>query len=156
MTSRPLLPYALVATLVPCFADCGEVRYPVDSSAEGHTPHDAGAAGESCSAAAIPGPCDPVDLTGCAQGACYVLPSAGLACVCPAGTIDEGSPCNTTKLCKPGMLCAGTAPPGTCQRVCRASSGASVCLSGQFCRFLAQHPAFGYCDSLPDAGSTDS
>ena len=120
---------------------------------------DTAAEGGTCSAAGNPWPCDPVDLTGCAQGWCYVLPTEGQACVCVPGTLQQGSYCNTTTQCKPGTLCAGTVAPGICQRVCHANtdaSVASVCPSGRFCRFLTKHPSFGYCDLIPDAGPPDS
>jgi hypothetical protein len=130
-----------------------------DLGVDAAMPQDAAAEGGNCSAAGNPWPCDPVDLTGCAQGSCYVLPTLGQACVCVAGILNEGSPCNTTTLCKPGTLCAGTSPPGICRRVCRAdtdASVASVCPSGWFCRYLTQHPSFGYCDLVPDAGPPDA
>lgn len=104
----------------------------------------------NCSASGVPGPCDPIGPSGCAQGACYLLPVLGQACVCPIGTISEGSPCNTTKLCVPGKLCAGNQAPGICRKVCRPD--ASTCPTGMFCRSLSAQPAYGYCDPSADAG----
>jgi hypothetical protein len=109
-----------------------------------------GLAGErTCSPNGILATCDPLAQTGCKEGACYPA-KGGFACVCPEGTIGEGSACNLTRECAPGLVCAGTSAPGVCRQVC--DTAAPTCDAGS-CIPLTAFPGFGYCaPGSADAG----
>lgn len=109
-----------------------------------------GLAGErTCSPNGILAACDPLAQTGCKEGACYPA-KGGFACVCPPGTIGEGSACNSTRECAAGHVCAGTSAPGLCRRVC--DPAAPACDAGS-CTPLAAFPGLGYCaPGAADAG----
>ena len=81
--------------------------------------------------------CDPVGLSGCVVGQCYVLKNLGSACVCP-GAVPTGGSCSTTSECAPGNVCAGTEPPGVCRPTCdpdAADCAARIVdLYGEICR----------------------
>ena len=97
-----------------------------------------------CTPTGVPTACEPITVTGCAAGACY-LTTVGTACVCPAGTQGPGLTCVTTTDCTPGHVCVGTAPPGVCRKMC--DSGTSKpCPGSEVCIQITLHPMFGYCE----------
>jgi hypothetical protein len=110
-----------------------------------------GDADAACSTTGVIADCDPVALTGCSQGGCYLLPhGAGTACVCPPGTVTNGNDCETTIRCTPGSLCQGTAAPGTCRSVCELDASPGMCSSGLFCEAHGSYINYGYC--MPSDG----
>ncbi len=137
-----LLVVAIVISLVACG---GETVRETDASGGGGGGSGAGASGAgTCSAAGVPQDCDPIGLTGCAAGVCYVVKNQGSACVCPSGGISTGGSCNTSVECAPGHVCAGTRAPGVCRKTCLPS--APACGTGQKCTFITALPSFGYCE----------
>lgn len=113
----------------------------LEARAEGSVPDTAA----GCTAEGNPAACDPIDLVGCASGACYVLKDKNTACVCTPGTAAVGDNCNTTTECAPGAVCAGTAAPGTCRALCETASPA--CPSTDKCTgFPPYENGFGYCE----------
>lgn len=97
-----------------------------------------------CSPEGVTTSCDPIGATGCDKGDCYVTSTAGVSCVCPAGSVQTGEACNSTPDCAPGNVCAGTAAPGTCRSTCAPL--APACGTGLKCTFITAYPNFGYCE----------
>lgn len=97
-----------------------------------------------CSPDGVLSLCDPVNVKGCYEGTCYLIPFRGVSCVCPVGTAAEGEACNTTVECAPGHVCAGTSPPGTCRRTC--DSNTPDCPTGLQCTPINGFPQYGYCE----------
>ena len=133
----------------------GRYFVPADGGPDGSAPTDAsgrdGPVGKDegpdpdsggCSPGGVPSSCDPVLVTGCGAGSCYVTPS-GIGCVCPAGTSATGTACSTTVECAPGNVCAGTAPPGVCRKTCAPQ--ASQCNSAETCIAIAGYTQIGFC-----------
>ena len=107
-------------------------------------------AGDACAPNDVVTTCDPLAASSCAGGgACYLIKGQYLDCVCPPGTIDEGSACNTAVECKPGLTCfssTGT-PPGACRRLCDLKSPS--CSSGEACAEIPNFTTLGYCSPSP-------
>lgn len=95
-----------------------------------------------CSPSGTPTSCDPVLVTGCPSGSCYVTVD-GIGCVCPAGTAATGAACSTTVQCAPGNVCAGTSAPGLCRKTCDPQ--AAQCGSGETCTAIKGYTQVGYC-----------
>jgi hypothetical protein len=95
-----------------------------------------------CSPSGVATACNPIAVTGCTAGACY-LTTPGTVCVCPAGTQVLGGTCMTTTDCQPGHVCAGTSAPGICRPMC--DPAAPKCGANEFCINVTLHPTFGYC-----------
>lgn len=96
-----------------------------------------------CSATGSPTTCDPVQVSGCLAGSCYIILNKGSSCVCPEGTAATGDPCNTTAECAPGNVCAGTVAPGTCRATCDTAS--PNCDATETCNAINGLPQWGYC-----------
>lgn len=124
-----------------------------DGASRDSAPSEGGASegGANCSTTGVKASCDPVKLTGCAKGQCYIVRGAGAACVCPAGSNGLDQPCNTTTACAPGHVCAGTTAPGTCRRACDPT--APNCATGLTCTPVNQLPMFGFCEPPRDGGA---
>jgi hypothetical protein len=99
-----------------------------------------------CSPDGVAASCDPVALTGCAAGFCYVLKSKGPACVCPEGTAGRDKSCSTTTDCEAGHVCAGGSQPGTCRATCDPQKS-DACGAGATCVQIASFPSYGYCSN---------
>jgi hypothetical protein len=150
-----LLPLGLLSALFVGGGCTGQVSVPDDSSTpteavlEGARGAEAkpreGAAGESsgCSASGVTTSCDPLQLTGCSSGSCYLVGS-GTGCVCPAGTVTSGGSCTVTRNCLPGYVCAGSQAPGTCRPLCDPS--ASKCTGSTTCTVIQTVTQYGYCE----------
>jgi hypothetical protein len=111
-----------------------------------------GGEGGACSPTGTKASCDPVALSGCAKGTCYIAPKVGSVCVCPAGTLTEGSTCYTTVECKAGHLCAGSLPSGICRETCDPKQ--DTCPTGKYCLYLTDFPQWGFCKPKKDGGTT--
>lgn len=96
-----------------------------------------------CSPSGTPTSCDPVLVTGCPSGSCYVTVN-GVVCVCPAGTAATGTACSTTVQCAPGNVCAGSSAPGLCRKTCDPQ--AAQCGSGETCTAIKGYTQVGYCE----------
>jgi hypothetical protein len=96
-----------------------------------------------CSPSGTPTSCDPVLVTGCPSGSCYVTVN-GIVCVCPAGTTATGAACSTTVQCAPGNVCAGTSAPGLCRKTCDPQ--AAQCGTGETCTAIQGYTQVGYCE----------
>lgn len=125
---------------------------PADGPAD-HAPgpdHDvatdgSGPDGPLCLPTGVKASCDPLNVSGCAQGSCYIVLYKGSVCVCPAGTIATGGTCYTTVECAPGNVCAAPAPPtGICRATCDPAAS-SPCPSGESCTAINGLPKWGYC-----------
>jgi hypothetical protein len=94
--------------------------------------------------------CDPVGAatTGCAPGlACFLFAGESPDCDCPGGkrTGDDGTPCQDSDTCKPGMFCVSMAGAKTCRPLCRLD--APQCAAGHTCTHLIDpdYKTFGAC-----------
>lgn len=140
--ARWIMVHLLLVVLCSCTGETGS-KTVVDGD-----PQAAGDGGgaSSCSTGGIAASCDPLTGGGCGSaGSCYLVKNQGPSCVCPAASAGDGAACNTTTECAPGLVCAGSAAPGTCRKVC--DPVASDCLNGDFCRAITAFPSHGYCDS---------
>lgn len=99
--------------------------------------------GQLCAAKGVAHSCDPVKLSGCTQGSCYMTAKLGPACVCPVGSAKEGASCKTGVACAPGLACVGTSAPGICRAVCLRSKGG--CPSGKHCDSIQGASTYGVC-----------
>lgn len=98
----------------------------------------------SCSPEDATTTCDPVTPSGCAAGAgCYLVKGAYVDCVCPAGTVAPGGPCNTSTECTSGHGCVGNTAPGVCRRVCLPT--APSCGAAETCKAVGTLPQYGMC-----------
>lgn len=97
-----------------------------------------------CSPQGVLSLCDPIEVQGCYEGSCYLIPLRGVSCVCPDGTIATGDLCTTTTDCAPGNVCAGFARPGVCRVTCDPASPS--CATGMQCTPINGFPQYGYCE----------
>jgi len=133
-------------------------RPPPEASAEAELGPPADAAGDAafdstpgdaCAPSDAVTTCDPLAATSCPGGGCYLVKGQYLDCICPAGTIGEGSACNTAVECKPGLTCFSStgAPPGACRKLCDPKSPS--CSSGEACAEIPNFASLGYCQPAP-------
>ncbi|MCK5796220.1 MAG: hypothetical protein KAI47_03500 [Deltaproteobacteria bacterium] len=97
-----------------------------------------------CSATGTAANCNPIEQTGCSQGAaCSLVKDVITGCVCLVGTSPEGGACTKTYECAPGLVCAGTTAPGVCTKICDPAN--DQCPTGTSCLEITAFQGYGYC-----------
>ncbi len=130
--------------LAGCAGETSHRQLPEAGPSSEGISHDAHDTMVPCSATGTAANCNPIEQTGCSQGAaCYLVKDVITGCVCPVGTSSEGGSCTKTYECAPGLVCAGTSAPGTCTKICDPLD--DQCPAGTSCLEISAFKGYGYC-----------